>query len=163
MRETVKDWALRNGMIQLDDTSGTNISVQLFDLAKINPDTLHPDIRWDTEKIRQQQPIMLVMDYAFGEQAYESFDELFKPFEKAEGRQYLNIASLSIMGKAGILEGAKGDLMVPTAHVFEGTADNYPLDNQFSKMDFEGFGLKVFEGPMITVLGTSLQNRDILS
>ena len=52
--------------------------------------------------------------------------------------------------------------MVPTAHVFEGTADNYPLDNEFRKSDFEGFGLKVFEGPMITVLGTSLQNRDIL-
>ena len=163
LRDRVKEFALHNGMVQLDDTSGTNISVQLFDLARIDPDMLHPDIRWNTEKIQEQQPIMLVMDYAFGEQAYESFDELFKPFEKEQGRQYLNIASLSIMGKAGILEGGKGDLMVPTAHVFEGTADNYPLENQFSKADFEGFGLKVFEGPMITVLGTSLQNRDILS
>jgi hypothetical protein len=28
---------------------------------------------------------------------------------------------------------------------------------------FEGCGVQVFEGPMITVLGTSLQNRDILN
>lgn len=66
------------------------------------------------------------------------------------------------MGKAGILEGGKGDLMVPTAHVFEGTADNYPLENDLTIEDFEGQGLQVFAGPMITVLGTSLQNKDIL-
>ena len=70
--------------------------------------------------------------------------------------------SISIMGKAGILEGEKGDLMIPTSHIFEGTADNYPFHNEFSKADFEGNGLKVFEGTMVTVLGTSLQNKDIL-
>ena len=52
--------------------------------------------------------------------------------------------------------------MIPTSHIFEGTADNYPFNNEFSKSDFEGHGLKVFEGSMITVLGTSLQNKDIL-
>ena len=66
------------------------------------------------------------------------------------------------MGKAGILKGGKGDLMVPTAHVFEGTADNYPIDNDLTLEDFAGQGLHVFAGPMITVLGTSLQNKDIL-
>ena len=30
------------------------------------------------------------------------------------------------------------------------------------KKDLEGFGLTVFDGAMITVLGTSLQNKDIL-
>jgi hypothetical protein len=53
--------------------------------------------------------------------------------------------------------------MIPTAHIFEGTADNYPLDNDFKKEDFEGNGLAVYEGAMITVLGTSLQNKDILA
>lgn len=66
------------------------------------------------------------------------------------------------MGKAGILEGGKGDLMIPSAHLFEGTADNYPFENELSKEDFEDNGLLVFEGAMVSVLGTSLQNRDIL-
>ena len=52
--------------------------------------------------------------------------------------------------------------MIPTSHVFEGTADNYPFENELKVEDFEGHGLQVFEGPMITVLGTSLQNRDVL-
>ena len=53
--------------------------------------------------------------------------------------------------------------MIPTAHIFEGTADNYPFENALSVADFTGHGLQVFGGPMISVLGTSLQNKDILS
>jgi hypothetical protein len=121
------------------------------------------------------------MDYPFGEQAFEVMDELLKPFElpappsaeathpaekpamkSQKNRIPLNVESISIMGKAGILEGGKGDIMVPTSHVFEGTADNYPVANDFTKSDFEGNGLIVTEGTMITVLGTSLQNKDIL-
>ena len=74
----------------------------------------------------------------------------------------MNVASISIMGKAGILVGGKGDIMIPTAHLFEGTADNYPFKNELAKADLEGNGIHVCDGSMITVLGTSLQNKDIL-
>jgi hypothetical protein len=66
------------------------------------------------------------------------------------------------MGKAGILEGGKGDIMIPSSHIFEGTADNYPFKNQLKKKMFEGCGVGVYTGAMVTVLGTSLQNKDIL-
>jgi hypothetical protein len=66
------------------------------------------------------------------------------------------------MGKAGILEGGKGDIMIPCAHINEGTADNYPFENELTKEMFEENGISVFAGPMVTVLGTSLQNRDLL-
>jgi hypothetical protein len=102
------------------------------------------------------------MDYAFGEQAYECMDELLKPIEIDKKAIHLQVKSVAVMGKAGILEGKKGDLMIPTAHVFEGTADNYPLQNELSISDFEGSSLGVYEGSMITVLGTSLQNKDVL-
>ena len=102
------------------------------------------------------------MDYAFGEQAYETMDELLKPYKYGKSTTHLDIVSISIMGKAGILEGGKGDIMIPTAHVFEGTADNYPFKNELSKEDLEGFGVTSFDGTMVTVLGTSLQNKDLL-
>lgn len=162
LRAKVKKLALQNGMVEIEDTSGTNISVQLFDTAKINQISFSPLLQWEPALIEKEKPVLLVMDYAFGEQAYETMDELLKPFEEKNKKTQLQISSVSIMGKAGILEGDKGDIMVPTAHVFEGTADNYPFENEFSKADFEGFGLRVFEGPMISVLGTSLQNKDIL-
>jgi len=46
--------------------------------------------------------------------------------------------------------------------MFEGTADNYPFENEIKKEDLEGQGIDVYDGTMITVLGTSLQNKEIL-
>ena len=160
LRDKVTKEALQRGMIYIPDTSGTNIDVQIFDTAKI--DFIKTDLEASKVFEDLEKPVLFVMDYAFGEQAYETIDELLKPIT-VDGKQiHLNIDSISIMGKAGILEGGKGDIMIPTAHIFEGTADNYPLDNELSKSDLEGHGIDVYEGPMITVLGTSLQNKEIL-
>jgi len=161
LRNKVEAVAKKNGMITIDDLSGTNIDVQIFDMAKIGKDACCYDLKSGISD--DEKPVIFVMDYAFGEQAYETIDELLKPFvDRKKEATYLNIASISIMGKAGILEGGKGDLMIPSAHIFEGTADNYPFNNELCAKDFEGHGLKVFEGTMVTVLGTSLQNKDIL-
>lgn len=162
LRSKIKTYALKNGMHQLDDTSGTNISVQIIDTQEIKTPTLPPEINFNSSFIKKQKPVIIVMDYAFGEQAYETMDELLKPYDFEEKRIGLNIVSISIMGKAGILKGGKGDIMIPNAHVFEGMADNYPFENDFTEEEFKGFGLGVTgNGPMVTVLGTSLQNKDV--
>ncbi|MEO1653415.1 MAG: hypothetical protein AAFU64_07720, partial [Bacteroidota bacterium] len=163
MREAVEKYAKSHGMILLPDQSGTNLSVQIFDTSKLNLNRLAPEIKLDKKMIKESKPVLIVMDYAFGEQAYETLDELLKPVPSDKEAIKMPIASISIMGKAGILEGDKGDIMIPNAHVFEGTADNYPFQNDFCSDDFREAGAQVFEGPMITVLGTSLQNKDVLS
>jgi hypothetical protein len=161
LREKVIVVARKNGMIEIKDVSGTNIDVQIFDMAKLGEDTCCYELPANLSN--ENKPVIFVMDYAFGEQAFESIDELLKPFKRKHQKPvYMDIASISIMGKAGILEGGKGDLMIPSAHIFEGTADNYPFQNELSGDDFRGNGLKVMEGTMVTVLGTSLQNKDIL-
>jgi hypothetical protein len=161
LRDKVTAVAKKNGMVVIDDASGTNIDVQVFDLAKLGRDACCYELAKEIPD--DEKPVIFVMDYAFGEQAYETIDEFLKPYKaKKKKAVFLNIASVSIMGKAGILEGGKGDLMIPSAHIFEGTADNYPFKNELCKEDFEGYGLQVFEGAMVTVLGTSLQNKDIL-
>ena len=158
LRKKVEEYALKNGMISLPDTSGTNIDVQVFDTAKIDwKKSNFPNV-----KFKGEAPVIIVMDYAFGEQAFETIDELLKPYKSGKEKLFLNVESVSIMGKAGILEGGKGDIMIPNAHINEGTADNYPFDNELTKELFEGHGIPVYAGPMITVLGTSLQNKDLL-
>ena len=155
VRNQVLAVALKCGMLSLPDTSGTNIDVQIFDTAKIDwAKTSFPKANTGDKK-----PVLIVMDYAFGEQAYETIDELLKPYKKDI---LLNVISVSIMGKAGILEGRKGDIMIPNAHINEGTADNYYFENELTAEMFEGNDIAVFAGPMVTVLGTSLQNRDLL-
>ncbi|NNE27205.1 MAG: hypothetical protein HKN09_10205 [Saprospiraceae bacterium] len=161
LRNAVRKFALKHGMYELFDNTGTNIGVQIFDLARLDceilPNELNCNFNGD-----DNEKVIIVMDYAFGEQAYECMDELLKPYTKDDQKIKLNIQSINIMGKAGILEGRKGDIMIPTAHIFEGSADNYPFENSFTSSDFKNNGLGVYQGPMITVLGTSLQNRDIL-
>ncbi|MBD0831225.1 DUF6909 family protein [Aestuariibaculum sediminum] len=160
LRKTVFETASKSGMIYIKDTSGTNIDVQIFDTNVIDFSKI--DLKEDSSYLENKKPVILVMDYAFGEQAYETIDELLKPF-KAKGKSvHLDVESISVMGKAGILKGGKGDIMIPSAHIFEGTADNYPFENELKKADLEGCGVDVYEGSMITVLGTSLQNKDIL-
>ena len=161
LRKAVEDHALKNGMIAIEDTSGTNIGVQIFDLERIDPKDLPKEIR--PEIASKIAPILVVMDYAFGEQAYETLDELLKTYETDGQKMKLNIQSVNIMGKAGILEGDKGDIMIPNAHILEGFADNYPFDNELRPEHFNDSGLGVYFGPMVTVLGTSLQNKDILT
>lgn len=160
LNKKVNDFAMNNGLTLIEDTHGTNIPVQLIDCEKLDVTFLPKEIKPTISS--SAQPIILVMDYAFGEQAYETMDELLKPLNLEDSKHYFNIESINIMGKAGILSGSKGDVMIPDAHVFEGTADNYYFENDFDTTLLEDAKLNIKYGPMITVLGTSLQNRDVL-
>ncbi|MGY5352129.1 DUF6909 family protein [Wenyingzhuangia sp. IMCC45533] len=145
LRKQVLGYAMNHGLIEVNDLSGANIDVQIIDTSLI-PNS-------------KSNAVIVVMDYAFGEQAFESMDELLKPYEGTK----LNVKSISIMGKAGILCGNKGDIMIPNAHVSEGTADNYYFENELQENHFKNINLDVYTGNMITVLGTSLQNKFILN
>ncbi len=149
------------GYIEHADDSGSNIDAQIIDLAGLDVSCVHPSLQFDLDLITQEKPVIVVIDYAFGTQAYEIMDELLSPTTVDNTQVSLKIASVSIMGKAGILPGSKGDIMLATAHVMEGTPHNYIVDNDLSVSDFDDL-VKVFSGPMLTVLGTSLQNRDVL-
>ena len=162
LQNKLYSYAAANGMCFIQDDSGTNIGVQIYDLSKVDPKYVATEVKWNKKYIKKNKPLLLVFDYPFGEQAYEIMDELLKPYDYKDTKKMINVASINIMGKAGILEGTKGDIMIPTAHIFEGTADNYPFENKLTAKDFKGYGVGVYEGPMITVLGTSLQNKDIL-
>ena len=156
LRSKVKNYSLEKGLSYIDDKSGANIDAQIIDLKDFD----FTNTSFMRHKFNKED-VIIVMDYAFGEQAFELMDELLKPYKVIYPFK-MNVKSISIMGKAGILEGEKGDIMVPNSFVFEGTADNYPFNNQLNKSDFEGQGLGVYQGMMITVLGTSLQNKDVL-
>ena len=159
-RDPVIKVATKEGMTFLNDTSGSNIDVQIFDTAKYTTGAYADKIK---HLDAADKPVIVVMDYAFGEQAYETMDELLKPYKPDEDTaMYLQVASISIMGKAGILTGGKGDIMIPTSHIFEGSADNYPFENGLQVANLEGHHIGVYSGAMISVLGTSLQNKDLL-
>lgn len=158
--DLVKDFAQKHGLIEISDEAGTFIDCQIIDTSMLRDLPIHPAVSFSSFPSKEEAPILVVMDYAFGAQAFEVLEELLSPLH-SEDDIYFNISSISIMGKAGILPGQKGDIMLATAHVFEGTPHNYVVNNDLSKNDFSE-SIDVYSGPIVTVLGTSLQNRDVL-
>jgi Family of unknown function (DUF6909) len=150
-----------HGLTTLTDRSGTHIDCQIIDSAGLKSLHFHPEISLTLPDDHQEKPVIIVMDYAFGTQAFELMENLLKPVTDQGATHFLNIQTIAIMGKAGILTGKKGDIMLATAHVFEGTSDNYIFENDLHAHEFDS-DVAVYSGPMVTVLGTSLQNRDVL-
>jgi hypothetical protein len=159
--DEIKEYAGNHGFYEIPDKSGAHVHCQIIDAAKLDFEVLHPDLRVNMQIEEDKRPVILVMDYAFGTQAFELIDSLLQPMMIQDEERNLNLCSMSVMGKAGTLRGKKGDIMIATAHVLEGSAHNYILDNDLKEEDFDGYK-EVFVGPVITVLGTSLQNRDVL-
>ncbi len=160
--DALNKYAVKYGFTYLEDTSESNIDVMIIDTAANKPDNLHERIRCDFDFVEKEKPLILVIDYAFGAQAFDILDELLDPNGPSGKTMTFDAVSISIMGKAGTLCGNKGDIMLATAHVMEGTPNNYIVANDLTIENFdEGYPIHV--GPMVTVLGTSLQNRDVLT
>jgi hypothetical protein len=161
-KDEVVAYAEAHGLLNIPDRSGANIHCQMIDTSLLDKVELHPDLACchlpGEENLR---PVILVMDYAFGAQAFELMENLLRPVSLNGETSFLNVGSISIMGKAGILAGETGDIMLATAHVCEGTSDNYIVENGLTAQDFNG-DIPVYTGSMATVFGTSLQNRDML-
>jgi Family of unknown function (DUF6909) len=160
--QDITEYASRYGYFYLTDTSDSNIDVMVIDTAQNEPLNLHESIECDFGYLQEEKPVIVVMDYAFGTQAFDILDELLCPCHFEETTVTFNIESINIMGKAGTLPGNKGDIMLATAHVMEGTTNNYIVNNDLNVEDFDA-EYPIHIGPMVTVLGTSLQNRDVLA
>ncbi|MCP4754889.1 MAG: hypothetical protein GY866_28775 [Proteobacteria bacterium] len=159
--ERIAEFAGKHGLYHGHDVSGANIDYQIIDTVKAKDLSIHPDIQIDATVIESEKPVVLIIDYAFGTQAFEIMEELLSPNDEETANRIRRIESISIMGKAGILPGKKGDIMLATAHVLEGTPHNYLVSNDLKQSDFDN-DIDVYEGLIVTVLGTSLQNRDVL-
>jgi hypothetical protein len=157
----IKDFAEKHGFYELPDKSGAQIDCQLIDTSMLEAVDFHPAIAVDKDYLLNEKPVLLIMDYAFGTQAFEAMDELLRPGEEDDSQRMLDVHSISVMGKAGILSGKKGDIMLASAHVLEGVPHTYIVDNDLSRKDFAD-SVDVYVGPIVTVLGTSLQNKDVL-
>ena len=106
IRKTYKDkileYSQKQGLIYIKDDSGCNVDVQIIDLSKINfSNTVFEKYNYSGDDV------LLVFDYAFGEQAYEVMDELLRPYYVEGEENKMKVKSISIMGKAGILKGTK--------------------------------------------------------
>ena len=149
------------GITVLPDIFMAGIDCQVIDLTKIDFNLVDPRLNLDIEKLKETRPIIINFDYAFGEQAGTIIEELIMTFQK-------RIHSFSIMGKAGTVVGERGGIMIPSYLLQQGRNEIYdfPNGNGLNREDFADViaDSRVYtDGPMLTVLGTVLQNNSMLN
>jgi hypothetical protein len=149
------------GITVLPDIFMVGIDCQVIDLTKIDFNLVDPRLNLDIEKLKETKPLIINFDYAFGEQAGTIIEELIMTFQK-------RIHSFSIMGKAGTVVGERGGIMIPSYLLQQGRNEIYdfPNGNGLNREDFADViaDSRVYtDGPMLTVLGTVLQNNSMLN
>lgn len=144
------------GVLRLSETAFTGIQVQLFDIRSLEQRTIDPGIQVSQTG---QRALLVNIDFAFGQQAEEIISNLLMLFGK-------NLASINVLGKAGALQGKRGDILCPTAFLEQIDDLFYRLPEQPS-VDLARLSRLIPDrgvhvGPMLTVAGTLLQNRRML-
>lgn len=148
-----EDW----GILRLRETVSTGIQVQLIDLKKLRGYALDPALSYLPDDPRA---LIINIDYAFGEQAEEIIRNLIMLFG-------CNVGSINVLGKAGSLVGSRGDILAPTAFIEQTTDSFYPFAESVV-CSYPDLGQRIPErtihrGPLLTVAGTLLQNRQMLN
>lgn len=143
------------GHLRVRETAFTGIEVDLFDLRRIDPALVDPALRARAPT----RPVLLVnVDFAFGQQAEEILASLLFLF----GRR---VASVNVLGKAGGLQGRRGDVLLPATLLLQTNDELYRLPNPdlpLAELTTQAPQLTVHEGPVLTVAGTLLQDRVML-
>ena len=144
------------GILSLEWTAFTGIAVQLIDTARVAWGDTDPGI----PNAAPTRPSLIVnIDYAFGEQA----DPIIANLTSLFGR---NLSSVNVLGKAGGLQGVRGDVLVATGFV-EQFNDHYHSVPHAGSVDLDRLRELlpdggIHEGNVLTVTGTLLQNRKML-
>jgi CRP-like cAMP-binding protein len=155
----------RSGIVELEEKEFTGITVQLFNITKLIENdsnialvdsSLHHVLR---HRLHGRVHLLVNVDFAFGEQAQHVLRSMLISFGKA-------IRSVNVMGKAGGLVGARGDILFPTHFVREKSElpDYRYLDNgDVDLVKLHHLSLRpIHVGPMVTIPGTLMQNRRLL-
>ena len=157
-RASAEAAAQRAGRFDLRHTASTGIQVQCIDLRRAAGAPIDPHL---TAPSSDRRAVIVNIDHAFGQQAEFVIRMLLMLFGH-------NVRSAAFLGKAGALVGRRGDVLVPTAFIAQDTDRFEPVPHAEDNTDIDLLrarlgGREVHHGPMLTVDGTLLQNRQMLT
>lgn len=143
-----------HGIERITFTEFTGIAVDVILLDKLDANI---DSRLKKAGQKFQKRLLVNIDYAFGQQAESIMAALSLLFGRS-------IRSINIIGKAGGLEGNRGDVVVASEVVMQRNNDIIPIANEgidIKRLAEEG-GRPTRLGPVLTVNGTVIQDRPLL-
>ncbi|HAA04429.1 MAG TPA: hypothetical protein DCE18_13880, partial [Syntrophobacteraceae bacterium] len=89
--DDIVEYAKNHGFHEVPDESGAHVDCQIIDTSMLNLEDLHPDLKIHLDVVKDSNPVILVMDYAFGTQAFELIDSLLQPMVMEGEEKNLNL------------------------------------------------------------------------
>ncbi len=146
------------GISTIESPGRIDVSAQLIELSKLDPTRFDPRLDIEgLESLAESNAVIINIDYPLGMAAYHHLSRL------AQGAG--DIRGVYVMGKAAILNGRVGDIMISTAAFDEHSQNTYLFRNCFTAGDVQSYvkqGTVLDNQKSLTVRGSFLQNRDYM-
>jgi hypothetical protein len=147
-----------NGITRIHSVHSFDVDAQVIDLARLDYETVDPRLAdRNCSFLKASDAVILNIDYPLGLAAYNI---LAKVTERTG-----SILGVYVMGKAAILNGVIGDVMIPNVVYDEHSQNTYLFQNAFNAGDVSPylvFGTVLDNQKAVSVLGTILQNARVM-
>ncbi|MDF1500373.1 MAG: hypothetical protein P1P76_07890 [Anaerolineales bacterium] len=141
------------GVRRVHSQTGFDVEVQVFSLRDMIPDRIDPRLQVPGyEELARSEALIVNIDYPLGMAAYVILSHIATRFGEMRG--------VYIMGKAAILNGVLGDVMIPSVVHDEHSQNTYLFKNSFNAGDIRDelvYGTVLDNQKAVSVRGTFLQ------
>lgn len=149
------------GITRIHNKDTLDIPAQVIEVDRLATDSFDHGLR-DSPLgfLKRSDALILNIDYPLGRTAYFVLAKLAERAQQVRG--------VYIIGKAASLTADVGDILIPSSVVDQHTGNTYILDNCLRVEDVVPFvtldGSRIYDNQKaVTVLGTFLQNRQMLN
>jgi len=145
------------GITTIAPTSGFDVTAQVIDLCRVQPEDLDPRLEELAAVIGKTDAVILNVDYPLGMAAYYIGRQVVE--------RIVDLRGFYVLGKAATLNGAVGDVMFADEVFDEHTGNVYSFPNCFGYDEVAPWlerGSALDRQKAVTVRGTFLQNREYL-
>jgi hypothetical protein len=150
------------GIIRIPSRHSFDVEANIIDLSRLDPATIDQRLIPTSDDgrlgfLKKSDAIILNIDYPLGVAAYNLLTKISENVSE--------ILGIYVMGKAASLNGVKGDVIIPEVVYDEHSQNTYIFANNFSAKDVSehlNFGTVLDNQKAVTVLGTYLQNKNIM-
>lgn len=142
-----------SGVLRVPSEHSFDAEAQIIELRRIRTDWLDPRLkRSDLEGLRQSEALVVNIDYPLGMAAYHILSHVATRAGELRG--------VYILGKAAVLNGAIGDVVLPSVVFDEHSENTYLFDNCFDASEVSDslvYGAALDNQKAVSVRGTFLQ------
>lgn len=147
------------GILRIAPEHSFDMEAQVIELCRLDPQLIDSRLRQNRNGeenlafLRESDALILNIDYPLGMSAYNILTKL--------AEHLANILGVYVIGKAAILNGVRGDVMIPNVVQDEQSHNTYLFQNAFTAADISpylAYGSVLDNQKALSALGTFLQN-----